>query len=573
MDRAALTASVSSPPMDPPGSPFLRFLLEASVHLDGARDADKALRSALRIVRESFAADEACLAVPSFGEKRATIYASQPAEAKWGKESFASFLAGRRPRLGATRLYIALERRGRPWAVLALRNGRRRFDKGDLRDAARVGTSLSRVVERIDRARIAEVRARIDRKMMEQLRPLDLFYQVLHGLRSLTRYDHSAAVLIQERGGDLLEVVAEQVSWRKGPSERIGRRLAIGEAANRVLERGEVLGFDRRRGAWSEWRGRAEALPLAALCEGNGGEVEPMSVLVAPLATRQENLGALVVAACTPGSLGKYEAELVQRFLPVAAVAIRNLGRAANLEASVLEAESRSALAALARGVSHDVNNAIGAVLPRVQQLAVEARAGGIEPGQLITDLEDIEGSLQICRRIFGGLLSYARNAAEAGSVGSLERAIEGVRAVLQEGLERSGIELVLGLPANLPAVRCSQSDLDQLVLNLAHNAREAMPSGGRLEISVRWKGPSARIAISDSGVGIRAADLPRVKEAFFTTKKHGNGLGLSICRAILWRMRGEMEMESAPGRGTRIELCLPLASDEGRDAAREAGA
>lgn len=549
--------------MERPRTPFLRFLLEASVHLDGARDADKALRRALSIAREAFDAEEACLAVPEFGERRPKIYASSSPGADWSKEPFNDFLAGRRPRLGSTRMYAAIERRGRTWGVLALRNLEQRFDKDALKDMARVGTHLSRIIERIDRARIAEVRARIDRKMMEQLRPLDLFYQVLHGLRTLTHYDHSAALLIQAGEGHVFEVVAEQVSWRKGPSLRIDRRLELDEAAGRLLERGEILGLDRRRGAWAEWGGREDAVSLAALVEGEGAEGQAMSVLVAPFTTRgeassREKVAALVVAARFPGSLGRYEAELVQRFLPVAVVAIRNLERATTLEASVLEAESRNALATLARGVSHDVNNAIGAVVPRVQQMEVDVREGQIEQELFLQDLADIRAAIEVCRRIFGGLLSYSRNAAVTSGLGSVPKALADMRSVLSESLERRGVELVIEAPEGPPPLHCSQMDLDQLILNLASNARDAMPSGGRLEIVVGVEGSKLVLTISDNGVGIPAKDLPRVKEPFFTTKKHGNGLGLSICRAILWRMRGEMKVTSEEGEGTCVKIVLP---------------
>jgi len=554
--------------MDRPESPYLRFLLEASVHLDGARDADKALRGALRIAREAFEADEVCLAVPRYGERRPPIYASQPTGVDWSREPFADFLAGRRPRLGATRLFAAVERRGRTWGVLALRKREGRFERSDLRDVARVGTAISRAVQRIDRARLAEVRARIDRKMMEQLRPLDLFYQVLHGLRSLTHYDHSGAVLIQAEDGGTFEVVAEQISWRKGPSARIGERLVVDEAATRLLQRAEVLGLDRSRGGWREWGDRDGAPSLATLVDEPEQEARPMSLLVAPFATRHEHSGCLVVASCAPGALGRYEAELVQRFLPVAVVAIGNLERATTLEAGVLAAESRGALATLARGVSHDVNNAIGAILPRVQQMEEDLREGEVEREVLLADVADIRSSIEVCRRIFGGLLSYARNASSRYGVGDLGRAVEGMRAVLSESLQRRDIELCVELPADLPDLRCSQNDLDQLVLNLASNARDAMPGGGQLVIQVEPREEELRLRLRDTGCGIPAEHLPRVKEPFFTTKPGGNGLGLSICRAILWRMRGEIDLESTPGEGTVVELSLPVAAEAGSEEA-----
>ena len=116
---------------------------------------------------------------------------------------------------------------------------------------------------------------------------------------------------------------------------------------NLRLSRGGRLVLD---GITSELSGRAVGLVGA-----NGAG---KSTLIGAL------LGVLKVAACHPGGLGHYEAELVERMLPQAAVAIQNLRRAESLEIGMLEAEKKHAMATLARGVSHDINNAVGAVMP-----------------------------------------------------------------------------------------------------------------------------------------------------------------------------------------------------------------
>ena len=120
----------------------------------------------------------------------------------------------------------------------------------------------------------------------------------------------------------------------------------------------------------------------------------------------------------------------------------------------------------------------------------------------------------------------------------------------------------MLDVPDDLPSVACSQSDLEQVFLNLLTNAREAMPRGGRITVE-RPIQPSSRVAIAveDSGCGIPAEDLPRVLEPFFTTKPNGNGLGLSICRSILWEVDGTITIRSEPGKGTRVDIALPQAA------------
>ena len=245
---------------------FLRFLAEVYLHLADARDADKSLKVTLRIAREVFGADEVCLAELPRGAKWATVKLSIPAGANWRGLPFADFLRGERPRLDPSLVMIAIERRGAPWAALTLRNRGRAFSKDAIKDAARIGPVLSSQIERIDMLRIAEVRAKIDRKMMEQLRPKDLCYQILHGLRSLTHYDHSAAVLLFEPPRTL-EVVAEQIAWgKKRKSQAVGTVIELSDETRALFANGDVFGFERSGKVWTDWRGKA-AKTLAGLLE------------------------------------------------------------------------------------------------------------------------------------------------------------------------------------------------------------------------------------------------------------------------------------------------------------------
>src|SRR5262249_5372347 len=152
----------------------------------------------------------------------------------------------------------------------------------------------------IDRDRLLGVRDRIDRKIMEQIHPKDLFYQILDGIRSLTLYDHSSALLIREDDEPSLRIVAEQIAWTKARRERIGLRIAITDSAAALLQSERVYGFDRRGEAWREWSGQP-AGSLAALLDYNAGDgadmVRESSMLCAPLVTRDSLVGVLKIAA------------------------------------------------------------------------------------------------------------------------------------------------------------------------------------------------------------------------------------------------------------------------------------
>ena len=158
----------------------------------------------------------------------------------------------------------SVRRRGGAWGAIALVAPGRAFDREDRRLIARIAAVLSAAVHRIDRDRLLGVRDRIDRKIMEQIHPKDLFYQILDGIRSLTLYDHSSALLIREEDEASLRVVAEQIAWTKAKSERIGLRIPITDDAAALLQSEQVYGFDRHGDSWREWKDQP-AGALAAL--------------------------------------------------------------------------------------------------------------------------------------------------------------------------------------------------------------------------------------------------------------------------------------------------------------------
>jgi signal transduction histidine kinase len=567
---------------------LLRFLSELTARLDKARDPEDALRFALRATREFFSASSACLATLSPDRRSAELRFVIPRGEEWNLDMLASFIRGERPQVPANVILVPLRRRDRPWSALGLRRTGEEFARGAGRDLSRVAAGLSELIQRIDRERTAEVRARIDRKIMEQLHPKDLFYQILHGLRSLTNYDHSSALLIGDEGGETLELVAEQIAHTKGKSRRIGLRLQLTPEMRGLIGVGTVHGFDREGESWRQWAGREDATALARLLDYNndspGGDsvrsdtpppaLPEESMLCAPLPTGDGTLGVLKVSARHAGNLGAYEAELLERFMSQASVAIQNLQRTESLRRKILAAERKLAVVELARGVSHDVNNALGSVLPLVQQLLADARSGQLEAEVTAKDLEQIEHSMKVCQRIFGGMLAFARGSARKVGQGDVRRAVESTLDILEDGMRRRGIQVHLEIPQGLPIIRGNQTDLEQVFLNLVSNARDAMPGGGELTIQAHCteERKMLEVSIRDNGCGIPAENMARVQEPFFTTKRHGTGLGLTICRSIIWELHGRLIMESEPGTGTLVTLLIP-ADDECDTRARGAEA
>jgi two-component system, NtrC family, sensor kinase len=544
----------------------LKFIDGLTAHLKDVREPQKALRQALRDTREFFKATHGCIATLHAGRSHADLLFALPKQTDWDLGVLTRYIRHTHPPVQRDMLIGPIRRRGGAWGAMALVGRDQDFDREDRRLMARIAAVLSAAVHRIDRDRLLGVRDRIDRKIMEQIHPKDLFYQILDGIRSLTHYDHSSALLIREEDEASLRVVAEQIAWTKAKSERIGLRIPITDHAAALLQSEQVYGFDRDGDSWREWSDQPVG-GLAALLDYNrgdlaeGGTLREGSMLCAPLVTRDSLVGVLKIAARYPEQLKPFDAELVEQFRSQAAVAIQNLHRTESLRARVVTAERKHAMADLARSVSHDVNNALGSMLPLIQQMQADLRSGAVAPAVFAEDLEQIQKSLQVCRRIFGGMLTFSRNAARRSGYGQVRRAIETASAILKHGMSRSAIELQVNVPDEIPEVACSQSDLEQVFLNLLTNAREATPHGGRITVNARSIDRLVEISIADTGCGIPAENVARVVEPFFTTKPQGHGLGLSICRSVLWEIDGSLTIQSQPGNGTDVLVLVPQAA------------
>jgi signal transduction histidine kinase len=141
-----------------------------------------------------------------------------------------------------------------------------------------------------------------------------------------------------------------------------------------------------------------------------------------------------------------------------------------------------------------------------------------------------------------------------------VQPALDTTLAVLKDGMQRRGIDLVVDSREDLPTVACGQSDLEQIFLNLLTNAREASSHGDNVTVRIEPEADSMSITVADTGCGIAPENLGRVFEPFFTTKANGSGLGLSICRSILWEIGGTMSLHSEPHKGTRVLVTVPCA-------------
>ena len=551
-----------------------RFQNEIGGQLECIEDATKVYKYALgRIVRELGAdAGAVILRKPVSGELSTLGWGE--AGKGWGEAIVEAFLDLKHPELPRNEIMAPILIGGRAAGVMALRRRKGTFEPGEGRFLARLCRKVAHEAALREERRVNHVVDQIKDKTVRELRPKDLFYQILHGLRTLTRYDHSSAILIAEEDAARLVLHAAQIAWAKRKSDRIGRKIRVPRELRGPLQRATAIrwvSFARsKKGAPQEPAGARDDGPrdheaLARLLRWGGKGAEPLegTILWAPLQHDGELLGLLKIAARRPDALGQPEAAGVERVVRHLASVIHNARRALSMEERILEAEKKHAMADLARAISHDVKNAIGAILPLAQQAREEIETGTAKTEVLAQDLAQIEQSAQICQRIFDGMLQLARSESRPSGTASLTRALDGTLSILGARIKRAGVTLEMKVPDGLPEVGTSLGGLEQVFLNLFTNALDAMPAGGRLKVQARHAGPRVEVRIADSGAGMSPDELKRIHEPFYTTKQEGFGLGLAICRSILWESDGEMSVDSQPGRGTTVTVVLPVAGEK----------
>ena len=477
--------------------------------------------------------------------------------------SFSSDDKNARPTLPPNVLLSRVKVNGRLHGVLGVARQSRPFRMGRGRELTRLAQLLGADLERRQEKRLARVLDRIRGKVVSELRPKDLAYQILDGLHQLVRYDHSAALLTWHEDAQVFRVAAEKVVWTKSKSPFIGHELKGSVALLASLRESSAVRILPSAESIDEV-GR----PLRDLLDySRGGSTPEVSdLLCAPLFFDEEFLGVLKIAAYEGRGFDAYDVEVVERFLPAAAVSLRNVRVKQALENQAMEAEVRAGLVTRARAVAHDVNNAIGTILPLTQQARADLVEGNADLGRLKEDLDLVIEKAILCKRIFSNMLRAAgRRSAGRGPV-DVRQIGEGIVSIMEAHLASAGVELELDLAEGLRPVCFSRPHLERVLWNLVTNAIEALTdTGGVVTIRAR-NADDGRVTLSvlDDGPGIEADLLDKVQEPFFTTKRDGTGLGLALARSLVWQNDGAMEVHSELGRGTEVQLSLAADGDCG---------
>lgn len=258
---------------------------------------------------------------------------------------------------------------------------------------------------------------------------------------------------------------------------------------------------------------------------------------------------------------------LRQNGMPAGAVLlIEDISERVALERAAVQADKLAALGTLAAGVAHELNNPVGIISTRIELMLEEAEKLRL-PEAFCEDLRVLHRNAQRVARIAQSLLSTSRRSpGEHGPV-DLNRVVEEILLLAGKTMAREGIRLRVALAQGLPPVLGDAGALQQVVLNLLTNAREAMPGGGEVRITTE-RAPDrtgwVRLVVADNGPGIPHEVLPRIFDPFFTTKRVGTGLGLSVSYGIIKDHGGTLSVESQPGAGTAFTLAFPAAGQVG---------
>ena len=354
-----------------------------------------------------------------------------------------------------------------------------------------------------------------------------------------------------------LEQKAVQIERLKDFSENIVESLNVGvlavdldgavESWNTQLER--LIGVPRHEAVG---RKLEEVLPsdLVAEIEARAGDERVSSLYKFRMPSRGgRNLVVNVSIAPLVGKSGDRIGRLIL---------VDDITQRIRLEEQLVQTEKLTSLGLLAAGVAHEVNTPLAVISNYIQMLAKQLPSG--DPRHQLID-KVVKQTFR-ASEIVNNLLNFSRTGAAEFTEVDLNAVIEETLSLVAHPFKTAHVQVMRNLQQELPPVLGSNNKLQQVFLNLFMNARDAMPSGGMVEVRTASNNGSVEIEITDTGSGIPRENLHRIFDPFFTTKSsgRGTGLGLSVSYGIIKEHAGKIDVRSTQGKGTSFRLEFPCA-------------
>jgi two-component system cell cycle sensor histidine kinase/response regulator CckA len=227
------------------------------------------------------------------------------------------------------------------------------------------------------------------------------------------------------------------------------------------------------------------------------------------------------------------------------------------LEAQVIQSGKMSAVGQFATGLAHEFNNILSGIIGYTSFAFTRTSIESIRE-----DLKIVEKAAARASDLVTTLLSFSKNRDNKKQLACLEEVIEDAIKLIEHTFKSDGIQIIHHY-GKVPPIVMNVGEIQQVIINMALNSRDAMSEGGVIAIKTDIDDPYVRIEFSDNGIGIPEKNLQRIFEPFFTTKKgdnskSGTGLGLSVVYSIIERHGGKIEVSSEVGRGTTFTIWLP---------------
>ena len=240
----------------------------------------------------------------------------------------------------------------------------------------------------------------------------------------------------------------------------------------------------------------------------------------------------------------------------------------------IVETGKLASVGELASGIAHEINNPVAIMVEEAGWIEDLLEEEEFREGENLSEfkraLEQIRTQGRRCKEITHKLLSFARKTDSRIQDVQLNDLVEELIALSAQRAKFANVDINVNLQENLPILHVSQTELQQILLNLINNALDAMEkTGGTLNVSSELEGDYIVVEVEDDGPGIPEANIVRIFDPFFTTKPvgKGTGLGLSICYGIIKKMGGDIIVKSTMEVGTTFRVKIPISKDEQTEA------
>jgi len=228
-------------------------------------------------------------------------------------------------------------------------------------------------------------------------------------------------------------------------------------------------------------------------------------------------------------------------------------------DADQLFVDRYTEMARLVGALAHEIKNPLSTIGLNLELLA-EDFAGSETPRdrRALAKISVVQRECQRLLALLDDFLKFTRARSQELQPSDLNAEVDRVLEFFRHQAAEANIEIVRYLDPDLPSVKLDREAFHGALLNLILNAAQAMPSGGQLVVRTQCPGDEVRLDLIDTGSGINPATLPRIFDAFYSTKAGGSGLGLPTARKIVEAQGGRMTVESEPDRGTKFTIHLP---------------